>query len=60
MPVVSTHSVEVSRLYNRIDAYDDDKIIASIAQTTRFLLKPEVSGVVGETVVVDGGAMMLP
>lgn len=39
---------------------DDDKIIASIAQTTRFLLKPEVTGVVGETVVVDGGAMMLP
>lgn len=39
---------------------DDDKIIASITETARFLLKPEVKGVVGETVVVDGGAMMLP
>lgn len=39
---------------------DDDKLIESIVETVRFLLKREVPGVVGETVIVDGGALMLP
>ncbi|RAU99327.1 ABC transporter permease [Mycobacterium colombiense] len=39
---------------------DDDKLIESIVETTRFLLKRGVSGLVGETVIVDGGALMLP
>lgn len=39
---------------------DDEKIIESVVEATRFLLKREVAGVVGETLIVDGGAMMLP
>lgn len=39
---------------------DDDKLIESIVETTRFLLKSEITGLVGETVIVDGGAVMLP
>ncbi|OBG61489.1 MULTISPECIES: SDR family oxidoreductase [unclassified Mycobacterium] len=39
---------------------DDDSLIETIVETTRFLLKPEVTGLVGETVIVDGGAVMLP
>lgn len=39
---------------------DDDKLIESIVETTRFLLKREMTGIVGETVIVDGGAVMLP
>lgn len=39
---------------------DDDKIIESVVEATRFLLKREVAGVVGETIIVDGGAVMLP
>lgn len=39
---------------------DDDKLIESIAETTQFLLKREITGVVGETIIVDGGAVMLP
>ena len=40
--------------------HDDDKLVESIVETTRFLLKREVTGLVGETVIVDGGAVMLP
>lgn len=39
---------------------DDDKLIESIVETTRFLLQRGASAVIGETVVVDGGALMLP
>ncbi|OBG91891.1 hypothetical protein A5697_08750 [Mycobacterium sp. E3251] len=39
---------------------DDDALIESIVETARFLLKHEVAGLVGETVIVDGGAVMLP
>lgn len=39
---------------------DDDALIESIVETTRFLLEREVTGLVGETVIVDGGAVMLP
>ncbi|WP_068178501.1 SDR family oxidoreductase [Mycobacterium sp. UM_CSW] len=39
---------------------DNDKLVESIVETTRFLLKREVTGLVGETVIVDGGAVMLP
>lgn len=40
--------------------HNDDALIESIVETTRFLLKREVTGLVGETVIVDGGAVMLP
>lgn len=39
---------------------DDEKVIESVVETTRFLLKREVAGMVGETIIVDGGALMLP
>jgi 3-oxoacyl-[acyl-carrier protein] reductase len=39
---------------------DDEKIVESVVEATRFLLKREVTGVVGETLIIDGGAMMLP
>ena len=39
---------------------DDEKVVESIVETTQFLLKHEVAGVIGETIIVDGGAMMLP
>jgi len=39
---------------------ESERIIESVVETTRFLLKREVTGVVGETIIVDGGAMMLP
>jgi 3-oxoacyl-[acyl-carrier protein] reductase len=39
---------------------DDEKIIESVVETTGFLLGPALTAVVGETVVVDGGALMLP
>ncbi|OBK39229.1 hypothetical protein A5658_25055 [Mycobacterium sp. 1245111.1] len=39
---------------------ENEKIIESVVEATRFLLKREVAGVVGETIIVDGGAMMLP
>ena len=39
---------------------DDDKLIESVIATTRFLLKRDVTGLVGATIVVDGGAVMLP
>lgn len=40
--------------------HNDDALIESMVETTRFLLKSEVTGLVGETVIVDGGAVMLP
>ena len=39
---------------------DHEKIIESVVEATRFLLKREAAGVIGETIIVDGGAMMLP
>lgn len=39
---------------------DDEALIETIVETTRFLLEGELTALVGETVVVDGGALMLP
>ncbi len=39
---------------------DDDRIVESIVKTTLFLLKPDIPALVGDTVIVDGGAVMLP
>ena len=39
---------------------DDEALIESIVETTRFLLEGTVKALVGETIIVDGGALMLP
>lgn len=39
---------------------DDDSLIDSVVETTKFLLRRDVAHLVGETVIVDGGAVMLP
>ncbi len=37
-----------------------DALIESVAETTRFLLRLDVDHVVGQTIAVDGGSVMLP
>lgn len=39
---------------------DDSGLVHSIVATTSFLLRPDITHVVGDTVVVDGGSVMLP
>jgi 3-oxoacyl-[acyl-carrier protein] reductase len=39
---------------------DDSRLFGSVVETVKFLLRPDVGYLVGETVVVDGGSMMLP
>lgn len=39
---------------------DDDYVIESVADTTRFLLRLDVKVPVGATIVADGGSVMLP
>jgi 3-oxoacyl-[acyl-carrier protein] reductase len=38
----------------------DSSLLDSVAQTVEFLLRPDVGHLVGETIVVDGGSVMLP
>lgn len=38
----------------------DEKLIQSIVETAMFLLRPDIEHVTGETIVVDGGSVMLP
>ncbi|WP_396930358.1 SDR family oxidoreductase [Mycolicibacterium sp.] len=37
-----------------------DALIESVAETTRFLLRRDVDHLVGQTISVDGGSVMLP
>jgi len=39
---------------------DDSTLIHSIVATARFLLRGDIPHVVGETIIVDGGSVMLP
>lgn len=39
---------------------DDESLIDSVIETVKFLLRLDVTHIVGETVIVDGGAAMLP
>ncbi|AKK27675.1 SDR family oxidoreductase [Mycobacterium sp. EPa45] len=43
-----------------VDSGDGDALIESIAETTRFLLRRDVGHLVGQTISVDGGSVMLP
>ncbi len=38
----------------------DERLIQSIVETAMFLLRPDIEHVTGETIVVDGGSVMLP
>lgn len=39
---------------------DDGALIHSVVETARFLLRDDLPHVTGETVIVDGGSVMLP
>ena len=39
---------------------DDSRLLDSVVETVKFLLRRDVAYLVGETVVVDGGSVMLP
>jgi len=38
----------------------DASLLDSVADTVTFLLRPNVDHLVGETIIVDGGSVMLP
>lgn len=40
--------------------HDDSTLLHSVVEAVTFLLRPDVGHVLGETIVVDGGALMLP
>ena len=39
---------------------DDETLIESVVETTKFLLRRDLKHLVGETIIVDGGSVMLP
>lgn len=39
---------------------DPDALVAGVVETTKFLLRRDVGHLVGQTLVVDGGSVMLP
>lgn len=39
---------------------DDETLIESVLETTKFLLRRDLKHLVGETIIVDGGSVMLP
>lgn len=39
---------------------DDPTLVHSLVETTKFLLREDVRHLAGETIVVDGGSVMLP
>ncbi len=39
---------------------DDTALVGSVTETVRFLLRRDIGHVVGDTVIVDGGSVMLP
>jgi 3-oxoacyl-[acyl-carrier protein] reductase len=41
-------------------ADDQDSLVTSVVETVKFLLRPDIDHVVGDTIVVDGGSVMLP
>lgn len=40
--------------------HDDSTLLHSVAEAVTFLLRPDIGHVLGETIVVDGGSVMLP
>ncbi|OBJ54319.1 SDR family oxidoreductase [Mycobacterium asiaticum] len=39
---------------------DDPSIVRSVVEAVKFLLQPHLGHLVGDTIIVDGGSMMLP
>jgi 3-oxoacyl-[acyl-carrier protein] reductase len=39
---------------------EDSQLFGSVVETVKFLLRRDVGYLVGETIVVDGGSVMLP
>lgn len=39
---------------------NDGGLIHSVVETAKFLLRPDIDHLTGETVIVDGGSVMLP
>jgi 3-oxoacyl-[acyl-carrier protein] reductase len=39
---------------------DDTTLVRSVVESAKFLLRPDLDHLVGETLIVDGGAVMLP
>jgi 3-oxoacyl-[acyl-carrier protein] reductase len=39
---------------------DDETLTESVVETTKFLLRRDLKHIVGETIIVDGGSVMLP
>jgi 3-oxoacyl-[acyl-carrier protein] reductase len=39
---------------------DDDTLIHSVVETAKFLLRADINHLIGDTVVADGGSVMLP
>ncbi|WP_297600394.1 SDR family oxidoreductase [Mycobacterium sp.] len=40
--------------------HDDSTLLHSVAEAVTFLLRPDIGHVLGETIIVDGGSVMLP
>lgn len=40
--------------------FDNSTLIGSVVETTKFLLRRDIDHLVGATIVVDGGSVMLP
>lgn len=41
-------------------AVRNDSVLRSVVEAVKFLLQPRLDHLVGETIIVDGGSMMLP
>ncbi len=54
-----TRDVDTSHL-SAAAVPDDGALIHSVVETAKFLLRDDLSHVTGETVIVDGGSVMLP
>jgi 3-oxoacyl-[acyl-carrier protein] reductase len=54
-----TRDVDTSHL-SAAAVPDDGALIHSVVETARFLLRDDLPHVTGETVIVDGGSVMLP
>lgn len=40
--------------------HDDSTLLHTVVEAVKFLLRPDIDHLVGETIVADGGAVMLP
>lgn len=55
-PTLATCDTHLSTAARR----DDRTLIDSVVRTAKFLLRQDIPDLIGETIVVDGGSVMLP